>query len=381
MINKDFFAALDELEKEKHIDKKEFIASLEAGLSSAYKKEYGDSMAIEVKLTPEQNKIRVFAYRTIVEEVTDEEKQISLQEAKKIKPSYKIGDTISQEIAPKNFSRIAAQTARQVIVQKLMDLKKEQIISDMSQKTGEIVTAIVRRVESVGEKPTRNGKPRRDNSNLSNVYVEILPTQMEGYLPVSEQIRNEKYNVGDTIKVLVLRLVTDSRTPQVIVSRAHPDFVRWLFEMDVPEIKSKLVTIKGIVREAGFRTKVAVYSEDPNLDAVGACIGPKGSRINVIVQELNGERIDVISWCPDALEFIARAISPAKAVQVSVNDITKTARVIVNDEMLSLAIGKEGQNARLAAKLTGWTIDIKSLSSLANAMESSDSEKLPTSED
>ncbi len=354
MINKDFFAALDELEKEKRIDKQEFIASLEAGLSSAYKKEYGDSAAIEVKLTPEQNKIRVFAYRTIVDEVTDEEKEISLEEAKKIKPSYKIGDTISQEITPKNFSRIAAQTARQVIVQRLTDIKKDQIFDEMSQKEGEIVNAIVRRVEP------------------SSVYVEILPTQMEGIMPVSEQIRFERYNVGDMIKVLVRRLTTNTRSPQVIVSRAHPDFVRRLFEMDVPEVKSGLVTIKRIVREAGFRTKIAVYSEDPNVDAVGACIGPKGSRINVIVQELNGERIDVINWCADPLEFIARAISPAKAVQVHVNDDEHSARVIVNDSMLSLAIGREGQNARLAAKLTEWKIDVKPYSSILEGMENSE---------
>ena len=351
MINKDFFAALDALEKEKKIDKSEFIASLEAGLCSAYKKEFGDSTAIEVKLTPEQNKIRVFAYKTIVDEVQDEEKEISLEDAKKIKPSYKVGDTISQEITPKNFSRIAAQTARQVIVQRLTDIKKDQIVEEMSQKEGEIVTAIVRRVE-----PT-------------SIYVEILPTQMEGIIPISEQIRNERHNVGDMIKVLVRRLSMNSRSPQVIVSRAHPDFVRRLFEMDVPEVRSGLVTIKKIVREAGFRTKIAVYSEDPNVDAVGACIGPKGSRINLIVQELNGERIDVISWCADPLEFIARAISPAKAVQVHVNDDEHSARVIVNDSMLSLAIGREGQNARLAAKLTEWKIDVKPYSSIIDAFD------------
>ncbi|MBR0303946.1 MAG: transcription termination factor NusA, partial [Clostridia bacterium] len=265
MINKDFFAALDELEKTRRINKSEFIASLEAGLASAYKKENAISTAVEVKLYPEQNKIRVFAYKTIVEEVNDEEKEISLEDAKKIKPSYKVGDTISEEITPKNFSRIAAQTARQVIMQRLTDIKKEQVFDEMNEKSGEIVNAIVRKVE-----PT-------------SVYVEILPTQMEGIMPVSEQIRTEKYNVGDMIKVLVRRITTSNRSPQVIVSRAHPDFVRRLFELDVPEVKSGLVQIKKIVREAGFRTKIAVYAEDPNVDAVGSCIGPRGSRINVIV--------------------------------------------------------------------------------------------------
>ena len=346
MINKDFFAALDELEKTRRINKSEFIATLEAGLASAYKKENAISTAVEVKLYPEQNKIRVFAYKTIVEEVTDEEKEISLEDARKIKPNYKVGDTISEEITPKNLSRIAVQTARQVIMQRLTDIKKEQVYDEMNEKSGEIVNAIVRKVE-----PT-------------SVYVEILPTQMEGIMPVSEQIRTEKYNVGDMIKVLVRRITTNNRSPQVIVSRAHPDFVRRLFELDVPEVKSGLVTIKRIVREAGFRTKIAVYAEDPNVDAVGSCIGPRGSRINVIVQELNGERIDVISWCADPLEFIARAISPAKAVQVHVNDDEHSARVIVNDNMLSLAIGREGQNARLAAKLTEWKIDVKPYSSI-----------------
>jgi len=351
MITKDFFAALDELERDKRIDKNELITALEAGLASAYKKEYGNGTAIEVKLYPDQNKIRVFAFKTIVEEVTDEEKEISLEDAKALKPSYKIGDTISTEITPKNLSRIAAQTARQVIVQRLTDIKKDQVYNEMNSKSGEIVSAIVRRVEP------------------NSVYVEILPTQMEGIMPISEQIRNEKYSVGEMIKVLVRRITTNNRSPQVIVSRAHPDFVRRLFEMDIPEVKSGLVTIKKIVREAGFRTKIAVASEDPNIDAVRSCIGMKGSRITPIVDELNGEKIDVIEWCSDPLEFIARSISPAKAVQVHVNDDEHSARVIVNDNMLSQAIGREGQNARLAAKLTEWKIDVKPYSSIVDSFE------------
>lgn len=351
MINKDFFAALDELERVRRINKAEFIATLEAGIASAYKKENAISTAIEVKLYPDQNKIRVFAFKTIVEVVNDDEKEISLEDAKKIKPSYKIGDTISEEITPKNLSRIAVQTARQVIMQRLTDIKKEQVVDEMSEKNGEIVNAIVRKVEP------------------NSVYVEILPTQMEGIMPISEQIRTEKYNVGDMIKVLVRRIVTNNRSPQVIVSRANPDFVRRLFELDVPEVKTGLVQIKKVVREAGFRTKIAVYSEDANVDAVGSCIGPRGSRINVIVQELNGERIDVIEWDPDPMVFIARAISPAKAVQVQANDEEKSARVIVNDNMLSLAIGREGQNARLAARLTEWKIDVKPFSSIIDPGE------------
>lgn len=354
MINKEFFVALDEFEKQNKVDKQVFIESLESGLASAYKKEYGDSRAIEVRLAPEQSKIRVFAYRTVVDEVLDEEKEISLAEAKEIKSSYKVGDVVSQEITPKTLSRIAAQTAIQVIQQRLNDIKKEQIFDEMSKKEGEIVNAIVRRVEN------------------NNVYVEIMPNQMEGVLLASEQISGEKYNVNDIIKVLVRRLTTNTRSPQVVVSRSHPDFVRRLFELDIPEIRSGLVTIKRIVREAGARTKIAVYSDDPNVDAVGACIGAKGSRINAIVGELNGERVDVINWCADPLEFIARAISPAKAVQVHVNDDEHSARVIVNDNMLSLAIGRQGQNARLAAKLTEWKIDVKPYSSIIDPMGNSE---------
>lgn len=351
MINKEFFAALDALEKERKIDKETFLSSLEAGISSAYKKETGDSRYIEVRLNPLKNEIRVFAYQIVAEEITDNEKEISLEDAKKKKASYKVGDRVTEELSPKQFTRIAAQTAKQVVVQRLTDVKKEQIFEEMNEKEGEILSAIIRRVEG------------------GNVYVEILSTQMEGVLNASDQIRTEKYVPGSMIKVYVKKLKVSSYGTQVMVSRSNTGFVRRLFEMEVPEIKSGLVTIKKIVREAGFRTKIAVYSEDANIDAVGACIGPKGSRINVIVGELNGERVDVISWCSDPLEFIARAISPAKAVMVQVNDEERSARVIVNDSMLSLAIGREGQNARLAARLTEWKIDVKPYSSVMGTDE------------
>ncbi len=352
MTNKEFFLALDELEKEKKISKDVFIAALESGLSSAYKKETGEAKPVMIKLTPERNVIRAFAYQTVVEEVEDPDKEISLEDAKEIKGSYKVGDMIMTELSPKLFTRIAAQTAKQVIIQKLNDVSKAQIRDEMTDKEGEILSAVVRRIEG------------------NNVYVEILSTMMEGVLSQSDQIRTETYKVGDVIKVYIKKLRDSlSGNLQVMVSRSHPMFVEKLFEMEVPEIKSGLVTVKKIVREAGFRTKIAVYSEDSNVDAVGACIGPKGSRINVIVKELNGERIDVIPWCSEPLEFIARAISPAKVAMVQVNDDEKSARVIVNDNMLSLAIGKEGQNARLAARLTEWKIDIKPYSSVVGEDE------------
>ena len=348
MTNKEFFLALEQLEKEKKISKEVFISSLESGLSSAYKRETGVAMPVMIKLNPERNVIRVFAYQTVVEEVEDEDKEISLADAKRIKNSYKVGDlAIIAELSPKLFTRIAAQTAKQVIMQRLNDVTKAQIKDEMTDKEGEILSAVVRRVEG------------------NNVYVEILSTMMEGVLSQTDQIRSETYKVGDVIKVYIKKLRdSSSGNIQVMVSRSHPLFVEKLFEMEVPEIKSGLVIIKKVVREAGYRSKIAVYSDDPNVDAVGACIGPKGSRINNIVRELGGERIDIIPWCADPLEFIARAISPAKAAMVQVNDDEKSARVIVNDNMLSLAIGKEGQNARLAARLTEWKIDIKPYSAI-----------------
>lgn len=346
MINKEFFAALDLLEKEKKINKNVFISALEAGLATAYKKEFSEARDISVKLNPERSLIKVYAYQTVVEEVEDEDKEISLIDAKAIKNSYKVGDTISEDVTPKNFSRIAAQTAKQVIMQRLNDAKKEIVLGEMKEKGGEILNSVIRRVD--------NG----------NVYVEILSNQLQGVMRPSDQIRGERYNINDTIKVYVKKINDSTRDMNVFVSRSAAGFVRRLFELEVPEIKAGLVTIKAIVREAGYRTKIAVASEDSNIDAVGSCIGPKGSRINAIVAEINGEKVDVINWCSDPLEFVARSLSPAKVVMVQVNDDKHSAKVIVPDDKLSLAIGKDGLNAKLAARLTEWKIDIKPQSSV-----------------
>ena len=341
MVNKEFFQALDDLEREMHISRDVFISSLEAGISSAYKKETGDTRPVMIKLTPDKFKIQVFVYQVVVDEVTDPDREISLADARELKKSYKVGDLVMTEISPKMFTRIAAQTAKQVVVQRLTDAKKEQILEEMNDKEGEILSAIVRRVEG------------------NTVYVEIMSTQMEGVMGQQDQLASEKYIVGDIIKVYVKKLKVSNYGTQVLVSRSSPGFVRRLFETEVPEIKSGVVVIKKVVREAGNRSKIAVYSEDPDVDAVGACIGPKGTRIGAIVKELNGERIDVIPWSSNPLEFIAAAISPAKAAFVQVNNEAYSASVYVNEDMLSLAIGKEGQNARLATKLTDWKIDIK----------------------
>ena len=357
MINKDFFAALDALEKEKKIEKEQFIESLEAGLSVAYKKESVEARPVMFLLNPKRSEIRIFAYKTVVEEVEDAEKEISLADAKSVKSSYKIGDLVKEEVTPKTLSRIAAQTAKQVIMQRNNEIVKELIKDEMNNKEGEIVKGIVRRVEN------------------DTVYLEMAGTQLEGVMLPSEQIRGEKYGVNDVINVYVKSVRTTSRgATQVMVSRACNGFVKKLFEMEVPEIKANLVNIKRIVREAGYRTKMAVYAEDSSIDAVGSCIGQKGMRINSVVQELGGEKIDIIGYSQDMGEYISRALSPAKVIAVMLNPEEKSARAIVEDDKLSLAIGKSGQNVRLAAKLTEWKIDVKPFSSVAG--ESGDIEDI-----
>ncbi len=347
MTNKDFFAALDALEKEKKIEQQQFIEALETGISVAYKKENGIAKSVKVMLNPQRYEIKIYAYQTVVEEVVDEDKEISLEDAKAIKNSYKVGDMVKEELSPKMFSRIAAQTAKQVIMQKNNEIQKELIKDEMNNKEGEIVKGIVRRVEN------------------DTVYLEMAGTLLEGVMLPSEQIKGEKYNVNDVLNVYVKNVRTNQRgATQVMVSRASIGFVKKLFEMEVPEIKANLVNIKKIVREAGYRTKMAVYAEDSSIDAVGSCVGQKGMRINSVVQELNGEKIDVIGYSQDIGEYISRALSPAKVIAVMLNPDEKSAKAIVEDEKLSLAIGKAGQNVRLAAKLTEWKIDVKPYSSL-----------------
>jgi len=352
MQNKEFFMALDAIEREKRISKELLIEAIEAGLASAYKKENGESRTIAIELKPEKFTIKVYAYREVVAEVLEKEKQISLEEAQEIDKKYRIGDLVTEDITPKNLTRIAAQTAKQVIVQKINDIKKDMVLTEMNEREGEILTAVVRRKES------------------DTYYMEMANTQMEGVLMPSDQIAGERFNVNDTVKVYVKKIRNYGKTSQVIVSRASAGFVRRLFELEVPEIMAKLVVIKAIVREPGYRTKMAVYSEDDSIDAVGACIGNKGMRINSIVNELSGEKVDIILWSPDLLEFVGRALSPAKPISVSYTDSEKEVRAIVADDKLSLAIGKSGQNARLAAKLTNTKIDVKPYSFILNVGDS-----------
>lgn len=359
MINREFFQALNELEREYRIPKESMIESIEAGLVSAYKKEFGFTSQISVRINEEKSTYKVYAHRLVVEEVEDEDSQISIEDAKYIDPKYKVGDVVIEDITPKDFSRIAAQTAKQVILQRINDIKKDMVLNEMSRRQGEILSAIVRRKEG------------------NTVYVEITGTQMEGVMMQSDQVPGEKYNVNDVIKVYIKKIRESLRGgAQVVVSRSSAGFVRRLFEMEVPEIKAGLVKIVNIVREAGFRTKISVKSEDPNVDAVGSCIGNKGVRVNAVIAELGGyEKIDVVEYCDDSIEYIARALSPAQVLLVSINEEEKNAKVIVPDEKLSLAIGRNGQNARLAAKLTGWKIDVKPYSTLnEEAQDASDAE-------
>lgn len=353
MVSKEFFSALDMLEREKKISKEDFIETLENALTLAYKKQYGNAKNVEVVLVPERSAIRILATLTVVEEVEDPGSQISLEDAKLIDRKYKVGDKIVEEIDSKNFGRIVAQNAKQVILQKLREIENSAAYDELSEKEDDLVTCVVRRID---------GK---------YVYVEVK--KLEAVLSPADQLPGDKFYVGERVKIYVKKIKQGTRGPQVQVSRTVPGFVRKLFEAEVPEIKSGQVVIKGLVREPGFRTKMAVYSEDPDIDAVGACVGNRGLRVGNIVSELGGEKIEIIPWCEDPLEFIARSLSPAKVIMVEANEAERSAKVIVKDDMLSLAIGRDGQNARLAARLTNWKIDVRPYSSVRKAIEAEES--------
>ena len=351
MVSKEFFEALADLEAEKGISSEIFIEALRNALVSAYKKQYeGDVGEVDIRINPEKYSIKYYTVKTVVEEVVDREKEISLEEAQKLKKSYKVGDTVYEEFVPKDFSRIAAQTAKQVILQKLHETERDNTLNEFSDKKDELMTCVVRKLDA------------------KNVYVELGSGQIEGIMLPQDQVPGEKYEVNDRLKVYVKNIKSGSRGAQVLVSRSSVGLVKRLFENEVPEIKAGTVVVKAITREAGQRTKMAICSEDPQVDAVGACVGNKGSRVNAVVAELGGEKVDIIQWSENPLEFIAKALSPAK-----VNSVTeigeKSAIAVVPDDKLSLAIGRDGQNARLAARLTGWKIDVKSESAAAKMEE------------
>lgn len=349
MINKDFFQALEDLENEKKINKETFIATLETALTSAYKKMYGEAKSAMVKLNPEKATIRIFSYKTVVDQVQDPDKEISLSEARLIKKSYDIGDIVQTEESTKDFGRIAAQTAKQVVMQKLKEMERQMALNELSEKEDEILTTIVKRID--------NG----------TIYLQLSNTHTEGVMLPSDQIPGEKYNIGDRVKVYVKKIKDSFKGTQVQVTRSNIGFVRKLFELEIPEITSGDIKIKNISRDPGNRTKVAVYTEKANIDPIGTCVGFHGQRIDTITSELNGEKIDLIEYSDDPLEYIAKSLSPATVISVETNESLHSSRVIVPDDKLSLAIGKNGQNVRLAARLTGWKIEVKPASSIQNS--------------
>ena len=340
--SKEMLLAMDELEKENGMEPGSLLESIETALVTAYKRDC-DSTADNVKIVmdKETGDFHVLAEKEVVEEVEDSSVQINLTDAKKLNKALEIGDTAQVEIMPKNFGRIAAGTAKQVIIQKIREASREYLFNEFSDRKGEIVSGLIQKADG------------------GIVVVDL--GRLEGVMPLKEQVQTEKYHVNDKIRAYVLDVEKGAKgAPQVIISRAHADFVRKLFELEIPEIYEGVIEIKSVSRDAGSRSKVAVYSPNENIDPVGSCVGQKGIRIQNIINELGGEKIDVIEWNADPAIFISAALLPAQVLAVDVKEEEKFAQVIVPDDQLSLAIGKSGQNARLAAKLTGWKIDIKS---------------------
>ena len=344
MENKEFFEALADLVKEKGISQEAFIQTFENALASAYKKQFEGGAEVAVTLDPEKGTIEYKATRYVVEEVEDKDKEISLEDAQELNPDYQVGDTIVKTFIPKDFSRIAAQTAKQVIMQKLHEAERDNTFSEFSDKEGELMDGVIRKIDE------------------RNVYVELGDKKIEGVMPPQDRVPTEKYSVGDKLKVFVKRVKNNGKNSQIVVSRTAQGLVKKLFEEQVPEIAQGIVEIKEIAREPGQRTKMAIVSNDARVDAVGACVGNRGARVNAVVEELGGEKIDIIVWNEDPLAFIYKALSPATVLSVTARG-ERSAMAIVPDEKLSLAIGRDGQNARLAARLTGWKIDVKSASS------------------
>ena len=343
-MNAEFISALDALEKEKNLSKEVLIEAIEAALTAAYKKNFSTEQNVRVDINRETGDINVYAQLLVVDNIMDEDKEILIEDAKEINNKAKIGDILEEVITPDSFGRIAAQTAKQVVVQRIREAERTVIFDDFIEKEDEIVTATVQRVDR------------------KNVFMDLGRT--EGYLPPSEQMYGENYYPNDRLKVYVVEVQKTNRGAQIIVSRSHPGLVKRLFEAEVPEINEGIIEIVSIAREAGQRTKMAVYSDENDIDAIGACVGQRGIRVERVVDELHGEKIDIINYSDDPVEFIANALSPAKVVMIYLYEDEKVASVVVPDNQLSLAIGRQGQNARLAAKLTGWKIDIKSQSQI-----------------
>ena len=349
---KEFFAAIAQIEQEKGIKPGYMMEKITQALLSAYKKDHegmGENLVIEAN--EETATVRLFLKKEVVEVVDDPATEISLDEARNALPQAQLGDVVRMEIKPRNFGRVAAQTARQVIIQGIREAEQGMIYDEFCSKEQELVTGVVTRIDP------RNG--------AVSLRIHSGSEFTDAYLGTNEQVKGERYVEGQRLKVYVVEVRPNSKGPQVLISRTHPGLVKRLFELEVPEIYDGTVEVKSVAREAGSRTKLAVWSADPNVDPIGACVGPRGQRVNTIVDELKGEKMDIIKWSEDPAEYIAAALSPADVLSVEELPDGKSCRVVVPDDQLSLAIGKEGQNARLAAKLTGWKIDIKPASAPA----------------
>jgi N utilization substance protein A len=333
---------LTEIRREKGIDKLVIIDALKAALLTAARKKYGPKVDLEAQYNPDLGEIELFNFRTVVERVRNEFKEISLDEARLLDADVELGDSLGVKLETKDFGRIAAQTAKQVIIQKIRDAEGDNIYQDFKDRKGEVVAGSVHRF------------------NKGNIIVNLGRT--EALLPIAEQVLGETFRQGDRLKALIVDIRKSSRDPQIILSRTSPQFLVKLFEMEVPEITEGVVKVKGVARDPGLRSKIAVYSDDSDVDPVGACVGSKGSRVQGVVQELRGEKIDIIPWSEDPTKFVCNALAPAEISEVIIDETEKSMEIIVEDDQLSLAIGKRGQNVRLAVKLTGWKIDIKSRS-------------------
>jgi N utilization substance protein A len=345
-MNEEFIGALKEIVKEKGISEDLLFTTIEDALVAAYKKNYattGNSVqSVRVSMNRETGEIHVYAQKKVTENVTEETNEISLEDAKAISLRYEMDDIVEIEVTPRSFGRVAAQSAKQVVVQRIKEAERNIIYNQYIEKEYDIITGTVIRKDK------------------GNVFVDL--GRIEAVIGPNEQMAGEEYNFNEKLKLYIVEVKNTTKGAQIVVSRTHPGLVKRLFELEVPEIFEGVVEVKSISREAGSRTKIAVYSNDENVDAMGACVGPKGVRVQTIVNELKNEKIDIIKWSKLPEEYIGNALSPAKVSDVTIDEDSKSAKVVVEDNQLSLAIGKEGQNVRLAAKLTGWKIDIKSKS-------------------
>ena len=360
-MSMDFIEALTEIEREKGISKDVLIDAIEAALISSYKRNFNTAQNVRVDINRATGVIKVFARKTVVDEVLDPRMEISLHASRELNPNYQLDDVCEIEVTPRDFGRIAAQTAKQVVTQRIREAERGLIYNAFIDKADDIVTGIVQR------------------QDMRNVYVDL--GKVEAVLPLNEVMPSEKFKHGDRVKAYITKVENTTKGPQIILSRTHPGLLKRLFELEVPEIFDGVVEIKSVAREAGQRSKIAVYSRNEEVDPVGSCVGPKGMRVQTIVNELRGEKIDIVRWSEDVQEYVANALSPSKVVEVDVREAEKMARVIVPDYQLSLAIGIKGQNARLAAKLTGWKIDIKSESQAEQETAAEENESLADPEE